>query len=96
VVRRAASRGVEVLALTDHDELAGLAEATEAAREAGIAFVQGSELSVSWQDLTVHVIALNIDPQDAPLVAGLDSIRSGRPGVAVIAGPPGGCPPRRW
>jgi len=86
VVRRAASRGVEVLALTDHDEVAGLAEATEAARGTGMAFIQGSELSVSWQDLTVHVVALNIDPEDAELVAGLESIRSGRTGRAKRIG----------
>jgi 3',5'-nucleoside bisphosphate phosphatase len=60
VVRRAAERGVDVLALTDHDEVAGLAEARVAAREAGVQFVAGSELSVSWQDSTVHVVALGI------------------------------------
>jgi predicted metal-dependent phosphoesterase TrpH len=78
VVRRAASRGVDVLALTDHDELAGLPEAADAAREAGIGFVAGCEVSVNWQGLTVHVVALNVDPGDPALVAGLDEIRSGR------------------
>ena len=42
-MRRAASRGVDVLALTDHDETSGLAEATEAAREAGIALVPNGQ-----------------------------------------------------
>ena len=82
VVRRAAARGVDVLALTDHDEIAGVAEAAEAARDAGIGLVPGSELSVNWQDLTVHVLALNVDPEDPALLAGLDSIRSGRTGRA--------------
>jgi predicted metal-dependent phosphoesterase TrpH len=86
VVRRAASRGVDVLALTDHDEISGLAEATQAAREVGIDFVAGSELSVNWQDLTVHVVALNIDPDDAPLSSGLESIRIGRTGRAKRIG----------
>ena len=86
VVRRAASRGVDVLALTDHDEISGLAEATQAAREVGIDFVAGSELSVNWQDLTVHVVALNIDPEDAPLSSGLESIRIGRTGRAKRIG----------
>ncbi|MEO8487970.1 MAG: PHP domain-containing protein, partial [Betaproteobacteria bacterium] len=86
VVRRAASRGVEVLALTDHDELSGLTEAAETAREVGIAFVPGSELSVNWQDLTIHVVALNIDPKNAPLAEGLDSIRIGRTGRAKRIG----------
>jgi 3',5'-nucleoside bisphosphate phosphatase len=78
VVRRAATRGVDVLALTDHDELQGLAEARAAATDAGIAIVNGSELSASWEDHTLHVVALNIDPDDAALADGLAMIRAGR------------------
>ena len=78
VAQRAAARGVDVLALTDHDEVSGLAEAREAARDAGIEFVNGSELSVSWDDLTIHIVALRIDPDNAALVAGLAAIREGR------------------
>lgn len=78
VIRRAAERGVDVIALTDHDELAGLAEAREAAREIGIAFVAGSELSVTWGDGTVHIVALGIDPENAALADALDVVRKGR------------------
>jgi 3',5'-nucleoside bisphosphate phosphatase len=78
VVARAAARGVDVLALTDHDEVSGLAEAQRAADDAKITFVCGSELSVSWEEITVHVVALRIDPNNAPLLHGLDSIRTGR------------------
>ena len=78
VVRRAASRGVDVLALTDHDELAGLEEARDAARGTSLTLVNGSELSVSWNDLTIHVVALRIDPTNPELVAGLAAIRTGR------------------
>ncbi|MET0202803.1 MAG: 3',5'-nucleoside bisphosphate phosphatase [Casimicrobiaceae bacterium] len=78
VVRLAASRGVEVLALTDHDETAGLAEARAAALEAGITLVNGSELSVTWEGETIHVVALGIDPGNATLSAGLADVRSGR------------------
>ena len=78
VVARAASRGVDVLALTDHDEVSGLAEAREAAAVAGIGFVCGAELSVTWEDLTIHVLGLGIDPNNPSLGAGLDAIRSGR------------------
>ena len=78
VVRRAAARGVDVLALTDHDELAGLDEAREAAQEAGIVVVPGSELSVTWEGETIHVLGLGIDPRDSPLATGLSGIRSGR------------------
>ena len=68
VVRLAASRGVEVLALTDHDETAGLAEARAAALEAGITLVNGSELSVTWEGETIHVVALGIDPGERDAV----------------------------
>lgn len=78
VVERAAARGVDVLALTDHDDTGGLAEARQAADAAGIALVPGAELSVSWESHTVHVIALQIDPANAVLSEGLASIRSGR------------------
>jgi hypothetical protein len=78
VVRRAAQRGVSVLALTDHDDTAGLTEARSAADEAGIALVPGAEVSVSWEEHTIHVVALGIDANDAVLQAGLESIRTGR------------------
>jgi len=78
VVHRAAARGVDVLALTDHDETAGLDEARAAADEAGIALVTGAELSVSWDEITIHVVALHFDPAHGALQGGLQQIRSGR------------------
>lgn len=78
VMRRAAERGVDVIALTDHDEMVGLDEARSAARDAGIEFVEGSELSVTWAGDTVHVVALGIDPGNAELAEGLASVRNGR------------------
>jgi predicted metal-dependent phosphoesterase TrpH len=78
VVARAAQRGVDVLALTDHDVVDGLPEALVAARDAGIVLVCGSELSVTWRDNTIHVIALRIDPHNATLLEGLASNRGGR------------------
>ena len=78
VVRRAAERGVDVLALTDHDELAGLDEARDAAREAGVTFVAGSELSVTWRGNTVHIVALGIDAANDALARGLEAVRAGR------------------
>ena len=80
IVQRAAARGVDVLALTDHDEVAGLEEAQAAARDTALQFVCGSELSVSWEDVTLHVVALRIDPTHGGFLAGLESIRSGREG----------------
>jgi predicted metal-dependent phosphoesterase TrpH len=78
VVRRAAAQGVQALALTDHDELGGLAEARAAAHAAGIAFIDGVEISVTWRGSTVHIVGLRVDPGHAGLAAGLGSLRAGR------------------
>ena len=79
LVQRAASRGVDVPALTDHDEVAGIPEARAAAADAGITLVPAAEISVSWDDdTTLHIVALRLDPAHPPLVDGLARIRSGR------------------
>ena len=89
VAQRAAQRGVDVWALTDHDEVSGLAEARAAAESARMRFIPGAELSVSWRDVTLHVVALGIDAECASLLAGLASIREGRSHRA-------GASPIRW
>ena len=78
VVARAAANGVDVFALTDHDDVAGLAEAQAAANDAGIAFIPGVEISVTWGGHTVHIVGLRIDPLNALLATGLSGIRTGR------------------
>lgn len=82
LVERAAQRGVDALALTDHDETGGLAEARAAARRRGIALIDGVEVSVSWHGHTLHVVGLNVDPRHAALAAGLQAVRDGRRGRA--------------
>lgn len=79
VTRRAHANGVELFALTDHDETGGLAEARATADELGMRFVDGVEVSISWgQDQTVHIVGLGVDPTNPTLLAGLHKIRSGR------------------
>jgi predicted metal-dependent phosphoesterase TrpH len=78
VVTRAAERGVRVLALTDHDELGGLAEARAAAAECGIELIPGVEVSVSWHGKTLHVVGLHVDPDNEGLREGLLATRAGR------------------
>lgn len=78
LVARAAERGVKVLGLTDHDDIAGLEEAARAAAQHGIELVNGVEISVTWRKFTVHVVGLRIDPACPVLVEGLRSIRQGR------------------
>ena len=70
---------VGLFALTDHDELGGLAEARTEAARLGLDFVNGVEVSVSWgDDQTVHIVGLGFDADAAPLVAGVAKVRSGR------------------
>lgn len=78
LVRRAHAHGVELFALTDHDELGGLAEAAAEARRLGLRFVPGVEISVSWGAETIHVVGLNVDAASASLVEGVARTRSGR------------------
>ena len=78
LVRRAAGNGVEILALTDHDELCGLAEARVEAATLGLRFIDGVEVSITWGGITIHVVGLNIDPGNQQLQQGLHAIRQGR------------------
>lgn len=87
IVRRAHANGVDLLALTDHDELGGLDEARAAAGQLGLRFVDGVEISITWgDDATVHIVGLDIDPGHAALIAGLAQVRSGRDERAVRMG----------
>ncbi len=78
LVRRAARNGVDMLALTDHDDVSGIAEARAAAAVAGIRFVAGVEISVTWRETTVHIVGLGVDCEDAALCQGLAVLRAGR------------------
>lgn len=78
LVRSASVAGVDVLALTDHDETSGIAEASEAAREVGLCLIPGVEVSVTWNSQTVHMVGLRIDTQSSPLQQGLMRLREFR------------------
>jgi 3',5'-nucleoside bisphosphate phosphatase len=78
VAARARAGAVDVWALTDHDEVSGVAAAREAAAGLGMQFVAGVEISVTWAGQTVHIVGLQIDENNAALQAGLAYTRSGR------------------
>jgi predicted metal-dependent phosphoesterase TrpH len=75
---RAQANGVDLWALTDHDALAGQARAREAALDLGLAYLTGTEVSVTFAGETVHVLGLGFDADNADLVAGLAATRGGR------------------
>lgn len=78
LAKRAKANGVDIWALTDHDEVGGIAEARAAAAEVGLRFVPGVEISVTWANTTVHIVGLHIDETDAALTQGLADTRNGR------------------
>lgn len=86
VAARAHAHGVDVWALTDHDEVGGLAEAAQAAQDLGMRFITGTEISVTWAKQTVHIVGLKFDPTNIALVEGLRTTRSGRAGRAQRIG----------
>ncbi len=78
IVNHAAEKGIRVLALTDHDDVAGLTTARSVAKSHGMEFINGVEISVSWRRRTLHIVGLRINPEYPPLVEGLANIREGR------------------
>lgn len=78
VVRRASNNGVSLLALTDHDDLSGYNQARRAAHTCGVTLICGVEISAEWEGASVHVVGLDVDPQNEALNAGLYAIRVGR------------------
>lgn len=78
LVREAARVGIEVLALTDHDTLSGLAEAAEEASRLGLEFIPGVEISAEFSPGTLHMLGYFVDPADAELEQALSWLRGGR------------------
>lgn len=75
---RAQANGVQLWSLTDHDEVGGQARAIEAAQAAGLPYLTGTEISVTFAGGTVHIVGLGFDHTDAALVEGLRRTRGGR------------------
>jgi predicted metal-dependent phosphoesterase TrpH len=75
---RAKANGVDLWALTDHDEVGGQHRARAAARAQSLSYLTGTEISVTFADITVHIVGLGFDADDAALKAGLVATRGGR------------------
>ena len=78
VAAHARKAGVDVWALTDHDEVSGIAAARTAALDLDMRFVAGVEMSITWAGETVHIVGLQVDEANPGLVQGLHRTRSGR------------------
>ena len=78
LVAQAAAAGIDVLALTDHDSLLGVAEARSAAAQYGLRLIPGVEISATWHDKGVHIVGLNVDPGCVALQQGLRALQERR------------------
>jgi predicted metal-dependent phosphoesterase TrpH len=78
LAERAKTNGVELWALTDHDEVGGQQRAAAAAKAQGMKYITGTEISVTFIGHTVHIVGLGFDPEDTALVQGLRQTRGGR------------------
>ena len=78
VAARAHANGVQLWALTDHDEVSGQHRAAAAAHALGMQYLPGVEISITFIGKTVHIVGLGIDPDDARLIEGLRQTRGGR------------------
>lgn len=78
LAERAKTNGVELWALTDHDEIGGQHRAMAAAKAQGMAYLTGTEISVTFAGETVHIVGLGFDADDAALAQGLHATRGGR------------------
>lgn len=75
---RAHANGVQLWALTDHDEIGGQQRAATAARALGLPYLTGVEISVTFIGTTVHIVGLGFDASDTALAQGLAATRGGR------------------
>lgn len=78
LAQRARTAGVTLWALTDHDELAGIPAAQQAAAAQGLDFLAGVEISVSFAQTCVHIVGLGVDPEHPALQQGLSDLRNSR------------------
>lgn len=78
LAQRAKANGVELWALTDHDEIGGQQRAATAAQALGLPYLTGTEISVTFAAETVHIVGLGFDADDAALTQGLHATRNGR------------------
>ena len=78
LAERAKTNGVELWALTDHDEIGGQQRAAAAAKTRGLKYLTGTEISVTFANETVHIVGLGFDAGDAVMAQGLKTTRGGR------------------
>lgn len=78
LARKARAAGIDVLAVTDHDTLDGIAPAAREGRKIGLRVVAGLEMSSQAEGRDVHVLGIGVDPGHEALRAQLAAMRRAR------------------
>ena len=78
LVERGLANGLELMALSGHDTIDGLAQARQAAMDSRVGFLNGVEISVSWGGETLHLVGLGFDPSRGPLASNLQQLQISR------------------
>jgi predicted metal-dependent phosphoesterase TrpH len=86
LAERAKANGVNLWALTDHDELGGQQRAKAAASALSLDYLAGVEISVTWMGQTIHIVGLGIDADHVGIIEGLRRTRDGRGNRAKLMG----------
>jgi len=86
LAERAKANGVNLWALTDHDELGGQQRAKAAASALNLDYLAGVEISVTWMGQTIHIVGLGIDADHVSIIEGLRRTRDGRGNRAKLMG----------
>jgi predicted metal-dependent phosphoesterase TrpH len=86
LAERAKANGVNLWALTDHDELGGQQRAKAAASALNLDYLAGVEISVTWMGQTIHIVGLGIDADHVGIIEGLRRTRDGRGNRAKLMG----------
>ena len=78
LAERAKAGGVQLWALTDHDEIGGQQRAIDAAKAIGLPYLTGTEISVTFAGRVVHIVGLGFDHTAPEVIEGLRATRGGR------------------
>ena len=76
LVTKASDKGIQMLALTDHDTVSGLGDAKKAAVKKNINLINGVELSTQWDNKTIHIVGLNIEAENTLLIKACKKLKA--------------------
>ncbi len=78
LIDKAKNKGIDVLGISDHDNLAGIEEATEYGKKVGVEIIPGVEISSDIMDREIHILGYFVEPGNAELERYLEFFRAER------------------